>query len=68
MPSLAANAEPSGGNANLKTTLGFLFKKASKHEGVALLSVALPGRYASKEFKKCTHNISSRSRSRPSTL
>ena len=42
-----ANAKPCRGKANLKTILGILFKnlkKASTHECVALLSVALPER------------------------
>ena len=38
------NAKPRRINANLKTIVGILFKKASTHECVALLSVALPGR------------------------
>ena len=38
---LGANIKPRRGNANLKTILVILFKKASTHECVALLSVAL---------------------------
>ena len=42
--SLGANTKPRRGNANLRTILGILFKKASTHECVALFSVALQGR------------------------
>ena len=38
------NAKPRYGSANLKTLLGILFKEATTHKCVALLSVALPGR------------------------
>ena len=41
------NAKPRHGNANLKTILSIFSKKAFTHECIALLSVALPGRWAS---------------------
>ena len=36
-----AHAKPRHGNANLKTILGILFKKASTHECVALPSLSI---------------------------